>query len=116
MLMQSPTAPPRSMSNPSIMYGFSGEPSPGHPSSRAVSEKLASPSIAMESCGVSCSGVGIGIIGDDGSIKTYTRPVVVKMNARLTATIISLRTVFPNNFLSKVGVCGHAFELSIPSL
>ena len=34
------------------MNGFSGEPSPGHPSSRAVSEKLASPSIAMEPCGV----------------------------------------------------------------
>ncbi|MHA2242849.1 MAG: hypothetical protein ACXACE_14690 [Candidatus Thorarchaeota archaeon] len=54
------------MSNPSIMNGFSGEPSPGHPFSRAVSEKLASPSIAIAPCGVSCSGVGGG--GGGGGI------------------------------------------------
>ncbi|MHA1958544.1 MAG: hypothetical protein ACW968_16670 [Candidatus Thorarchaeota archaeon] len=67
MLMPYQCAPPRSMSNPSIMNGFSGEPSPGHPFSRAVSEKLASPSIAIAPCGVSCSGVGGGGGGGDGS-------------------------------------------------
>ena len=47
MCMQLPGSPPRSISNPLIMYGFSGEPSPDHPFSRAVAEKLASPLIFM---------------------------------------------------------------------
>ncbi|MFX1607127.1 MAG: hypothetical protein ACFFDD_14630, partial [Promethearchaeota archaeon] len=109
------------MSNPSIMYGLSGDPSPGHPSSRAVAEKLASPSITMGACGVPGSSVSNG--GSDGGsnsgiglcIKKLVYTVDVKMIVRLTAIIIVRGLLSLGPFFKGPGGSGHTLELFITS-
>jgi hypothetical protein len=60
MKIHLPSSSPRSISNPSTIYGLPGDPSPGHPCRIAVSKKLASPIITMGASRVKGSGGGGG--------------------------------------------------------